>query len=660
MKRRKAAARTKERRNGGLPPVAVLEVLDVDEDGIALARPYPVTEAASRPQIRILPDSREGGAIAAGDRILARIERIGADSYEARAMRRLPRERDRSVVGIYRRIGRDGRLEPTNRRVKTPYAIARSDSMGARHGELVRAETRPGRRLGLPHARITERLGQGSPVATASLIAIAEHGIPDRFPGEAIAEAEAAAATPLGEREDLRDIPLVTIDDESARDFDDAVWAGTDPEGGFRLIVAIADVARYVRPGSALDEAARERGNSAYFPDRVVPMLPEALSNGWCSLIPGEDRPCLAVHLRIDAEGRKREHRFVRGLMRSAARLTYGEVQATIEGRSGEDVAPMDDLHRAYTALNRARRARGTLDLEIPERRVTLADDGSIASIERRRTLDAHRLIEEFMIAANVAAAETLEEASALCVYRVHDSPDEKRIEALRDVLGTLGLSLPRGGALRAGHFSGLLDRVAGTPEAELVGEAILRAQAQAVYSTANIGHFGLALRRYAHFTSPIRRYADLMVHRSLIAARGLGEGGSDGGRDRAEATAEHISETERRAATAERDAVDRLCAIYLADRVGGEFAATIAGITRAGLFVRLDETGASALVPLSSLPFGPLRVDRNGGRLTDRRGRTVASLGDAVRVRLDDVDTRTGSLVCSVMRGLAPMAGRG
>ena len=635
-------------------------MLDVDEDGVALARPYPVTEAASRPQIRILPDSREGGAIAAGDRILARIERIGADSYEARAMRRLPRERDRSVVGIYRRIGRDGRLEPTNRRVKTSYAIARSDSMGARHGELVRAETRPGRRLGLPHARITERLGQGSPVATASLIAIAEHGIPDRFPGEAIAEAEAAAATPLGEREDLRDIPLVTIDDESARDFDDAVWAGTDPEGGFRLIVAIADVARYVRPGSALDEAARERGNSVYFPDRVVPMLPEALSNGWCSLIPGEDRPCLAVHLRIDAEGRKRDHRFVRGLMRSAARLTYGEVQATIEGKWGEGVAPIDDLHRAYTALNRARRARGTLDLEIPERRVRLAGDGSIASIERRRTLDAHRLIEEFMIAANVAAAETLEEASALCVYRVHDSPDEKRIEALRDVLGTLGLSLPRGGAPRAGHFSGLLDRVAGTPEAELVGEAILRAQAQAVYSTANIGHFGLALRRYAHFTSPIRRYADLMVHRSLIAARGLGEGGSDGGRDRAEATAEHISETERRAATAERDAVDRLCAIYLADRVGGEFAATIAGITRAGLFVRLDETGASALVPLSSLPFGPLRVDRNGGRLTDRRGRTVASLGDAVRVRLDDVDTRTGSLVCSVMRGLAPMAGRG
>ena len=338
--------------------------------------------------------------------------------------------------------------------------------------------------------------------------------------------------------------------------------------------------------------------------------------------------------------------------MRSAARLTYAEVQATIEGNrdSGGSAAPIGDLHRAYAALNGARRARGTLDLEIPERRVRLAGDGSIASIGRHRALDAHRLIEEFMIAANVAAAETLEARDALCVYRVHDSPDEKRIEALRDMLGTLGLSLPRGGTLRASHFSRLLDRVAGTPEAEPVSEAVLRAQAQAVYSTANTGHFGLALRRYAHFTSPIRRYADLMVHRALIAACGLGEGGFDGGgRDRAEAAAEHVSRTERRAAMAERDAVDRLCAIYLSDRVGGEFAATVAGIARAGLFVRLDETGASALVPLSSLSLGPLRVDGNGGRLTDKRGRTVARLGDKPRVRLDEVDTTTGSLVCSL-----------
>ena len=255
----------KRRKAGGLPPVAVLEVLEVDEDSIALARPSRMTEEASRPRIRVLPDNRAGGAVAAGDRILARIERTGRNSYEARAMRRLPRERDRGVVGIYRRIGRDGRLDPTDRRVRTAYAIAGRDSMGARHGELVRAETRPGRRPGLPHARIVERLGKSSPVAAASAIAIAEHGIPDRFSDETVAEAEAAVATPLGEREELRDIPLVTIDDETARDFDDAVWAASDPDGGFRLIVAIADVARYVRPGSRLDAAARERGNSVYF-----------------------------------------------------------------------------------------------------------------------------------------------------------------------------------------------------------------------------------------------------------------------------------------------------------------------------------------------------------------------------------------------------------
>ena len=636
-----------------MPPVGVLEILDVDEDGVAQARPFPAAGERPQPRIQVLPDNRAGAAIAPGDRILARIERLGPDSYRARTMRRLPRETDRTVVGIYRRTGAGGRLQPTDRRVKTAYAIANRDSMGAKPGELVRAEPRPGRRSGLPQARVTERLGRGSPVSTASLIAIAENDIPDRFPDEAIAEAEAAVAAPIGQREDLRDIPLATIDDESARDFDDAVWAEASPDGGFHAIVAIADVAWYVRPGSALNATARERGNSVYFPDRVVPMLPEALSNGWCSLRPGEDRPCLAVHLRFDSEGRKREHRFVRGTMRSAARLTYTEVQADIDGKrpSSTGAAPIEALHRTFTALNRARHARGTLDLEIPERRVRLAGDGSIAAIERHGMLDAHRLIEQFMIAANVAAAETLEAKRALCVYRVHDSPDPKKVDALRELLGTLGLSLPRGGAPRASHFSRVLDRVAGTPEAGLVAEAILRTQAQAVYGTANTGHFGLALARYAHFTSPIRRYADLMVHRSLIAACGLGEGGSDGGGiDRADATAAHVSSTERRAATAERDAIDRLCAIFLADRVGGEFAATIAGITRAGLFVRLDETGASALVPLSSLSFGPLRVDGKGGRLTDRRGRSVAKLGDAVRVRLDDVHTRTGSLVCSIV----------
>ncbi len=648
MRRRKGTARRSARSGaGGLPPVAVLEVIEVDDDGVARARP---AGGAGEISVELPPDGRAGPAPGAGDRILARIEERGPGSYRARIIRRLPRVEDRTVLGIFRRVAGGGRLEPTSRRVKTAFAISNRDSDGARPGELVRAETVPGRRLGLPRARVIERLGRAPPHRSASLIAIAEHGIPDRFPDEALAEAKAAGPAPPGRREDLRDIPLVTIDDESARDFDDAIWAEPDPGGGFHLIVAIADVAWYVRPGSALDGTARLRGNSVYFPDRVVPMLPEALSNGWCSLVPGEDRPCLAVHLWIDGDGRKRDHRFVRGSMRSAARLTYGGVQAAIEGERTPHPAAIEACHGAFRALTLARRARGTIDLDIPERRIDFADDGTIASIERRPALDSHRLIEEFMIAANVAAAETLEQAGATCVYRVHDSPDEGRVEELRKVLASLDLDLPRGGVLRASHFTRLLQRVAGTPEAEPVSEAILRAQAQAAYGTANIGHFGLALRRYAHFTSPIRRYADLMVHRALIAACGLGEGGLDGAREQAAATAKHISGTERRAAAAERDATDRLCALYLADRVGGEFAARITGIARAGLFVRLEETGASALVPLSSLPFGPLRVDRSGLRLTDRGGTTVARLGDALRVRLAEAYKSTGSLVCEVV----------
>ena len=648
MRRRKTATRRPARSAaGGLPPVAVLEVIEVDDDGIARASPAGGPGGIS---VEVPPDGRPGSALGTGDRILARIEERGPGSFRARIIRRLPQVEDRTVLGIFRRVAGGGRLEPTSRRVKTAFAISNRDSDGARPGELVRAETVPGRRLGLPRARVIERLGRAPPHRAASLIAIAEHGIPDRFPDQALAEAEAAGPAPLGQREDLRGIPLITVDDESARDFDDAIWAEPDPGGGFHLLVAIADVAWYVRPGSALDRTARLRGNSVYFPDRAVPMLPEALSNGWCSLVPGEDRPCLAVHLWIDADGRKRDHRFVRGSMRSAARLTYSGVQAAIEGGSAPQPGAIEACHGAFRALALARRARGTIDLEIPERRIAFADDGTIASIERRPTLDAHRLIEEFMIAANVAAAETLEQAGAICVYRVHDSPDESRVEKLREILASLDLNLPRGGALRASHFARLLKRVAGTPEAELVSEAILRAQAQAAYSTANIGHFGLALSRYAHFTSPIRRYADLMVHRALIAACGLGDGGFGDARERAQATAKHISETERRAAAAERDATDRLCALFLADRVGGEFAARIAGITRAGLFVRLEETGASALVPLSSLPFGPLRVDRSGLRLTDRGGRTVARLGDALRVRLAEAYKSTGSLVCTVL----------
>lgn len=638
---------------GGLPPVGIVEILSVDADGFAEARPMRLPAGAAPPAIRLAPDSRPGRAVAAGDRVLARLTRRGAARYSAEVIHRLPEARPRRVLGIYDPAG-GGRLRPTDRRVRHEIRVARRDAMGARAGELVRAEIGPGRGAGPAEARVLERLGAGEPWRTASLVAVEGHGIPDRFAQAALDEAAAARAAPADGREDLRSVPLATIDDEEARDFDDAVWAAPDADpgnpGGFRLVVAIADVAWYVRPGSALDAAARERGNSVYFPDRVVPMLPEALSNGWCSLQPGQDRPCLAVHMRIDAEGNLRSHRFARALMRSAARLTYRCVQEALDGGPAPAPGPgIAALGAAGAALARARARRGTLELDIPERRVVMAAAGGVEAVERRRTLPAHRLIEDLMIAANTAAAETLERRGRLCVYRVHEAPDAARVAALRTLLDGMGLALPRGARLRPHHFTRLLERAAGHDGAALLHEAVLRTQAQAVYGLDNLGHFGLGLARYCHFTSPIRRYADLLVHRALLAALGLGAGGAEGGREALGEAARHVSATERRAAAAEREAVDRLCAVHLRDRAGAAFAARVSGITRAGLFLRLEETGAEALAPASLLPGGPVRVDASGFQAADRSGRTVWRLGQKLTARLREIDVVTGSILCAV-----------
>jgi ribonuclease R len=449
----------------------------------------------------------------------------------------------------------------------------------------------------------------------------------------------------------------VTIDGADARDFDDAVWAEpeTAPGGGWHLVVAIADVAHYVRPGRPLDRAAFQRGNSCYFPDRVVPMLPEALSNGLCSLRPGEDRACIAVHLHVGPDGELRDHRFVRGLMRSAARLTYEQVQAARDGRTDETTGPLLEpvirpLYGAWEALARARGRRGTLDLDLPERQVILDAGGRVEAIRPRVRLDSHRLIEEFMICANVAAAQALEACGAPCLYRVHDQPSADRLEALRAVLDGLGYGVPRG-VLHAEDFARILRRTAGRPEADLIAEMILRSQAQAAYSPDNIGHFGLSLRRYAHFTSPIRRYADLIVHRSLIRALGLGEDGLDeDAAGQLEAIGEHVSLTERRAAAAERDAVDRYTASFLAERVGGEFAARVTGVTRFGLFVTLEGSGAGGFVPAGTLPDDSYEHDRDGHALVGRRWGRVFRLGAAVRVRLIEADPVAGSTVFTLL----------
>jgi ribonuclease R len=664
QRKRKVASR------GALPAVAVIEVTGIDEDGELLARPAAWDSTEAPPTIYLAPDKRSRAALAPGDRVLAKLQRIDDRAYEARTIRRIAKV-ERRVLGIYETGDAGGRLRPTDRRARDDFILRAEHAGGAEPGELVLAEVRPAPpRAGLREVRVLERLGPVGDARGLSLIAIHEHELPVDFPPEALAEAEAAGPMTLGTRTDLRALPLVTIDGADARDFDDAVWAEADDDkrnpGGWHIMVAIADVAAYVRPGSALDRSAFDRGNSAYFPDRVVPMLPEALSNGWCSLKPVEDRPCLVAEMWLDAEGGLRKHRFHRALMRSAARLTYEQVQAAHDGHPDTLTEPLREsvlapLYGAFDALLIGREKRGTLDLDLPERRVVLAEDGTVAAIEARERLDSHRLIEEFMITANVAAAERLEALRQPCMYRIHDQPDPVKIEALRQILDGFGVRLAKGQIIRPRVLTQILHKVRQSPAAHMVNMLVLRSQSQAVYSPANIGHFGLALTRYAHFTSPIRRYADLLVHRALIRGLGLGKDGLPPDVEgRFAEIGEHISATERRAATAERDAVDRFTAAFLHNKVGAIFAAAINGVTRFGLFVTLDDSGADGLVPMSLLPDDFYDHVEAKHALIGRRWGRVYRLGERVRVRLREAEPLTGGLILELIEGGEETGGKG
>jgi len=648
---------------GSLPPVAVVEITGFSRDGDIMARPG-IWEHDSDPPIIFMRSEKKGQpALGPGDKVLARLtphrdaSNEPAREYKGETIRRLT-STPLTVMGKLERSGGHFRLRPTDRRAKQEYVVEMGDAGDAGPGDLVRCEALRQRGMGLRRARVIERLGSIDGAKAASLIAIHQQGLPTEFSPEALDQAARAKAAPMklpgaGSRIDLREVPLVTIDGADARDFDDAVFAETDPDDpdGFHLIVAIADVAWYVRPGDPLDHAAYERGNSAYFPDRVIPMLPEAISNGWCSLVPHEDRPCMVAHLYISGDGKLRRHRFERAMMRSHARLTYEQAQAAIDGRFDDTTERLGDavfgpLMAAFKALWKARQARGVLDLDLPERRVQLDDDGNVIGISIRERFDSHKLIEEFMIAANVAAAETLEKHKTPLLYRIHDQPSAEKIEALGAFLDTLGLSLPKGQVMRAEQFNRILTKVRNTDEQEMVNDAVLRSQAQAVYSPENIGHFGLNLRRYAHFTSPIRRYSDLIVHRGLIAALGLGPGGLNDMTRELDDAGEHLSVTERRAAMAERDTVDRYTALYMADKVGATFSGRVTGVTRFGLFVNLDQSGADGLIPISTLPADYYRLDESGVRLVgDDTGR-VFGLGMRMDVTIAEADALTGGMV--------------
>ena len=641
-----------------LPDNGLVLITGTDRDGELVGKLETWDGEGPSPRVFIAPFRSGQIALGVGDRILAKLRPVRGDCCEARLIKRVS-DGPARILGVYQQIGSgQGRIVPTDRKNHAEFMVAPADAMEAGHGELVLAEILPSRVLGLKSAKITERLGDMNDPRAISLVSIHGHDIPHIFPKAAIDQAEAAKAAPLGARDDLRDIPLITIDGEDARDFDDAVWAEKTKEG-WHIIVAIADVAWYVRPGDSLDLEAFKRGNSVYFPDRVVPMLPEALSNGWCSLRPNEDHPCMAVHIFLDSKGNKIRHKFVRGLMRSAARLTYDQVQAAFDGMpddvTGTLMEPiLKPLYGAWRALFEERERRGVLELDLPERKIVLDQDGRIEKVVPRANLESNRLIEDFMIAANVAAAEEIESRNLPCMYRIHDKPSLEKLDGLHDFLSTIGIPLAKGQVIRTSHFNAILEKAKDLPESCLVNEVILRAQAQASYNPENIGHFGLALSRYAHFTSPIRRYADLLVHRALISGLSLGEGGlpQDIEKDMAE-IGQHISVTERRAAVAEREAVDRFTAAYLKDQVGASFQGRINGVARFGLFITLNETGADGLIPIATLPQDFYLHDETAHCLVGRRYGARFTLGQAVEVTLAEANPITGGLIFAMKGGV-------
>ena len=634
----------------------MLQVKAPNKDGDLFARPLEWHGEGVEPVVLIIARASDP-ALGEGDRILARLTAVHEEdhNYEARLIRRIGTN-PRKIVGIFRKGAEGGRIVPIDKAGQTEWLVADGAVLGARDGELVEAEQAgPKNRMGLPRARIIERLGDPTAPKAVSLIAIHQHAIPDEFPDKVIAEADQAKPVGLKGREDLRDMPLLTIDPSDARDHDDACYAHADDDpknpGGHVIWVAIADVAAYVRPGSALEREARKRGNSSYFPDRVVPMLPDRLSGDLCSLHEGVPRACIAVRMQIDADGNKISHRFVRGLMRSAASLNYTEVQEAIDGNPNDRTGPLletvlNPLYAAYAALKKARAVRQPLELDLPERKIVLNDKGEVESVAFRDRLDAHRLIEEFMILANVAAAETLITKRSPLLFRVHEEPAPEKLESLRETAQAAGLNLAKGQVLQTRHLNALLNAAAGTEDAELINLSTLRSMAQAYYSPENFGHFGLALRNYAHFTSPIRRYADLIVHRSLISAHGWGKDGlTEDEIARLEETAAHISDTERRSMMAERDTTDRYLAAYLSERVGNEFAGRISGIARFGAFVKMDETGADGLVPVRSLGREFFHFDREAGTLMGSDTGLIIAIGQRVTVRLTEATPVTGGL---------------
>jgi ribonuclease R len=650
---------------GGIPRVAVFKIVEVDDSGNVWGQPEHWEASSPPPRLRLIEKKREG-ALGIGDRVLARTEERG-ERFVAHPLKKLARKAE-LLLGVLRQEGTRFWLTPVEKKVRRELPVG--DVGDGAAGDLVLCEI-AGR-----GPRVTARVDAvlGDPFAPKgfSLIAIHKYELPHEFSDAAIEQANEVAGLPLGEREDLTHLPIVAIDPADARDHDDAIWAGRDEDeqnqGGWRAIVAIADVGFYVRPGTVLDKAAKARGNSVYFPDRVVPMLPEELSADICSLKKGQDRAALACHLTIASDGSLRSWRFSRAKIRVAANIAYEDAQAAIDASQEERIevaspvcsmpeiegpvsselvdAALRPLWSCWRALIAARIRREPLELDLPERQVVLDEKGRIESVAPRERLDAHRLVEDFMISANVAAARALEAKKSPVMYRVHEPPSREKLDALKDYLETFGIEFTLGQVIKPATFNRIIERVGDSDFRPEIMEQLLRTQMQARYAPDRLGHFGLALGTYAHFTSPIRRYADLLVHRALVRSYKLGEGGlPDGEAEDFERIGEQISRLERRAMEAERETVDRYVAAYLSDQRGQVVMCRITGVQPFGFFATVVDFGGDGLVPVSTMGTEYYRYDERSQQLVGEETGTTYRMGQKLKLRIAEADPVSGSL---------------
>lgn len=655
-----------------LPNVTVCEIIGPDKYGDLVAKPNQWVEDSPPPRIYFsVPKSKHAKTLGVGAKVLARLKKLKDEDgvyYQAMAIKILDTTPTETIMGVFEGGDNGGRVIPTDRKVKKEFIIDKGNTKGATHGTLVLVDEvqggKPNRqKRGTAIGIVKECLGDVSAPKAISLIAIHHHGIPINFSEEALKEAIEAKPAPIKDRVDLRDVPFITIDPSDARDHDDAMFAEPDDDhqnpDGWHIMVAIADVAHYVKPDGAIDKDARERGNSCYFPDRVVPMLPEELSTDLCSLKPGVDRAAMVCHMWLDKDGRKRRHKFERALIKSQENIAYEDVQRAMDGDVSPKAAPLlepilNPLYGAWRALMKARDYRAPLDLDMPEKRIYLDDMGNVAEIRIRERLDAHRVVEEYMVIANVAAAEELEKHNTRCMYRVHEEPGLDKLEHLRNFLKTLEFSLAKGQVMKPEIFNRILHKAKDSKYQDLINTVVLRSQTQAYYSPDNRGHFGLSLPRYAHFTSPIRRYSDLLVHRGLVSALKLGTDGlTDENKENMVEIGEAISSTERRAMVAERDSSDRYLAAYLSDQVGEEFKGRITGVIKFGLFLSLEPTGADGFIPVSTLLDDYYDHDEAHHCLVGKRHGKKFQLGDMLEVRLKEVEKVTGSLRLELLDSL-------